>query len=187
MSAGMKHVMVDLETLGTKAGCAILSIGAVYFDVEQGLGSEMYTVVYRPSCVDAGLHEDQDTLTWWNRQSPEAKKVLIEANDETIAHTLTNALEELRKFIKLSTSVKVWGNGADFDNAILIAAHHAVNTRQSWGNFNGRCYRTIKNLFPAQKLTKDAREGTHHNALDDAKSQAIHLIQLAKNNKLVLG
>lgn len=185
MSAGMKHVMVDLETLGTRAGCSILSIGAVFFDVEHGLGSELYTVVRRDSCLDAGLTEDPDTLAWWRRQSPEAQEVLACAGNETVAYTLTNALEEFRQFIKLSTSVKVWGNGADFDNPILVAAYHAVNARQAWAAFNGRCYRTIKNLYPAQKLT--ARQGVHHNALDDAKSQATHLIELARENKLTLG
>ena len=44
----MEHCMVDLETLGKRAGCPILSIGAVFFDpVEKQLGEEFYVVVNR--------------------------------------------------------------------------------------------------------------------------------------------
>lgn len=47
-----KDVMVDLETLGTRPGCKILSIGAVEFGVgpdynEDGLGAEFYVEVQR--------------------------------------------------------------------------------------------------------------------------------------------
>jgi DNA polymerase III epsilon subunit-like protein len=30
------HVMLDLETMGKRAGCAIVSIGAVEFDINTG-------------------------------------------------------------------------------------------------------------------------------------------------------
>lgn len=181
----MKHAMVDLETLGTTPGCAILSIGAVFFDEKAGeLGDEMYTVVHRPSCVVAGLFEDESTVKWWNSQSAAARQVLADAEMETVAYSIKAALEEFTKFCQSDTNVKVWGNGADFDNTILICAYKAVGLKQGWGPYNGRCYRTIKNLFPDTKMAK--RTGTHHNALDDAKNQAVHLIELAKKHKLTL-
>jgi exodeoxyribonuclease VIII len=68
-------------------------------------------------------------------------------------------------------SVRVWGNGSDFDNAILACAYKAVEQPVPWQFWNNRCYRTIKNLFPSIKMI---RGGVHHNALDDAKSQARH-------------
>ena len=41
-----QDVMVDLETWGTKPGCAIISIGAVSFGPD-GLGEEFYTALDR--------------------------------------------------------------------------------------------------------------------------------------------
>ena len=38
----MHDVMVDLETTGQGAGCAILSIGAVFFREDKGLGDEFH-------------------------------------------------------------------------------------------------------------------------------------------------
>ena len=186
----MQHIMMDLETLGTEPGCAILSIGAVYFDPASAeLGSELYTLVHRPSCLAVGLHEDAGTIAFWKGQAaknPVHQKFLDDCEMETVAYALPSALEEFNRFVQLGTKVKVWGNGADFDNAILRAAYRAAGVKPagSWAKFGGRCYRTIKNLYPAQKLT--ARQGTYHNALDDAKSQAVHLMQLAAANGLKL-
>jgi exodeoxyribonuclease VIII len=44
-----------------------------------------------------------------------------------------------------------------------------------WQFWNSRCYRTVKSLYPDNKLK---RSGTYHNAVDDAESQARHLIEL---------
>jgi len=74
----------------------------------------------------------------------------------------------------------VWGNGASFDNAILANAYHKTHLDLPWQYYNNRCYRTIKNCYPNIKLS---RAGTLHKALDDAKSQAMHLIEIFKNIK----
>jgi hypothetical protein len=171
----MKHVMVDLETLGTVPGCTMLSIGAVYFSPE-GLGEEFHVVISRVSCKRAKLVEDPDTMEWWSKQSPLARKVLTHASSAE-AVQLKDALLQLDAFLKLRKNVKLWGNGADFDNPILAVGYSRVKLKQAWIAWNGRCYRTLKNIAPGPKLV---RVGLHHNALDDAKSQALHAIELFK-------
>lgn len=167
----MRNVMVDLETLGTVPGCSILSIGAVYFD-EKGLGDEFYLAINRDSCMLAGLREDDDTLAWWQRQSPDARKVLDDAAKDTTPN-LSLALKLFNTFLD-KPGVRMWGNGADFDNAILRCAYAAVNLKPRLGAFNGRCYRTVKSMSEL----KIVREGTYHNALSDAKSQARHFVAI---------
>lgn len=174
----MKHVMLDLETLGTRAGCVVLSIGAVYFDANKGLGDEFYTVISRPASVDLGLHEDPDTIAWWAKRTEEARKVLAAAEAADAPHPMA-ALLLLNEFLGRSTNVKVWGNGADFDNPILAAVYHAAGVKQGWGPWNGRCYRSLKNFAPGPSFK---RVGTYHHALDDAKSQALHAIELFNAN-----
>lgn len=171
----MKHVMVDLETLGTVPGCAIMSIGAVYFD-STGLGKEFYMVAHQDSCYQAGLTIDEGTVDWWSRQSPQARQV-VDASLKKGQYTIKHVLEKFTEFLNRDTDVKVWGNGADFDNPILACAFAAVDLQHAWAAWNGRCYRTLKNIAPGPKLV---RLGTHHNALDDAKSQALHAIELFK-------
>lgn len=163
--------MVDLETLGRRAGCCILSIGATYFDAE-GIESEFYVVVNQTSCLNAGLHVDQDTMEWWEKQPEAARQVLEES--KVAGMDLADALDLFGAFIK---GTKVWGNGSDFDNAILYACYAAVGKEVPWKFWDSRCYRTLKGLFPAVKLN---RQGTYHNALDDAKSQAEHAAEILR-------
>ena len=74
-------------------------------------------------------------------------------------------------------AVRLWGNGASFDNAILSTAYELceLETVQPWRFYNDRCYRTVKSLYPEVAMV---RTGTYHNALDDAESQALHLLAM---------
>lgn len=173
-----KHVMVDLETLGSRPGCAILSIGAVEFNHLTGkLGEEFYCVVNRKSCAVAGLVEDADTLAWWGRQNAQAQAVIKEAGEaaDTIADALTRFTAYLSKYGL--AQVRVWGNGSDFDNAILAVAFDKAGLKFPWKFWNNRCFRTLKSLNPDVPMP---RGGVYHNALDDAKTQANAAIQMMR-------
>lgn len=175
-----EHVMIDLETLGTEAGCAILSIGAVAFGLA-GVGPELHVIVSRDSCARAGLAEDQDTLAWWMQQSREAQETLNHATEGGLL--LTEALGQLANFMGLVAghdlrNIKVWGNGSDFDIPILARAYKTAWTPVPWRFFNARCYRTLKNLLPSVQMPE--RQGTHHNAVDDARTQALHAVKLLR-------
>jgi hypothetical protein len=74
-----------------------------------------------------------------------------------------------------SQDMPTWGNGSTFDNVILRNAFRACNYEPPWSYWNDRCYRTLKSQHPDVKM---ARTGTHHNAYDDAVSQANHLLQI---------
>lgn len=179
LPANVTNVMVDLETLGTQPGCKILSIGAATFDAH-GAGRAFYIEVARNRGQDM-LVEDPDTLEWWAKQTPEAKTLLATPDDEKV--TLTAALISFNQWLREvaetdarnNLRVALWGNGSDFDNAILAHACKAVNVRPGWPFWGNRCYRTLKNLAPDIAVE---RIGIHHNALDDALTQADHAAQI---------
>lgn len=180
-----KHVMIDLETLGTSAGCKILSIGACVFG-KTGVHEWFYTEIQRT--MQYHLREDQDTVLWWERQAPEVRNRLLLPNPgkpslSAALRTFDDWLNSLGclndKAGKLD--VKVWGNGADFDQPILQTAFEVTGRQLPWSFWNNRCYRTLKSFAPDEKLV---RVGNHHNALDDAMSQANHAIGIL--NKMFL-
>lgn len=182
----MMHVMLDLETLGTVPGCVAFSIGAVEFcPPTNTLGREFYAVVDVDSCLDHYLTEDRSpngTVDWWNKQSPEARVTLTEARSGA-GEKLPDVMHNLNGWFKalaLKSKMRLWGNGADFDNPILRVMYEAAKVEPYPAGYGGRCYRTMKNLDellgPEFKFHKLERRGTHHNALDDAKSQALHLM-----------
>jgi hypothetical protein len=168
------NVMVDLETLGTVPGSVILSIGAVAFNEMDVSEEGFYTPIRRESCFQAGLTADQTTLDWWERQSEEARKVLFDPAGASLEEALRRFNEYLGQF---PGTVSIWGNGANFDNPLLACAFKAVGVTPYYRFWNERCYRTVKNQYPDIELT---RVGTYHNALDDARCQAEHLVQICQ-------
>lgn len=165
----MNNVMVDIETLDNKPTSSIVSIGAVKFG-PNGYDeyNTFYMVVDVQSCIDAGLTVSADTIAWWMKKSDQARSVFQQPGSH-----LANVLIEFSKWLPVNT--KLWGNGASFDNAILSNAYSALNLKQPWEFWNDRCYRTIAAGYQRKRF----QQGVHHNALDDAKSQAEHLIQIA--------
>lgn len=165
--------MVDLETLGTGHNAVILSIGAVKFDPHDASVpmDRFYVRVSAESCVQFGLTIDPQTVMWWmNKDRAGARESLFGMDPLD----LPTALEGFS--IWMGGDMPVWGNGATFDNVILRHAFKAINMDCPWKFWNDRCYRTMKNIAP--KIAVDTpieRIGTHHNALDDAMTQANHL------------
>ena len=164
-----QNVMLDLETMGTRPGSVIVSVGAIEFDPQSArLGRTFYQTCSIKSAVDVGLAMDPETVAWWLDQNDNARAELVKAKGD-----LKSVLTAFTHWLYHGgPDVRLWGNGADFDNALLAEAYRRVNNPIPWKFWNNRCYRTMKSLFPNVKLV---REGTHHNALDDAIHQAKHL------------
>jgi len=162
--------MLDLETLSSKSNAVIVSMGAVYFGGDK-TGKTFYRVLDDLEQQEVGRHISQDTLKWWAGQSEEAQKVLYAKGISATA-----ALEEFSEFLG-DKNIRVWGNGADFDNIILGSLYDDLSLKRPWSYSNNRCFRTIKNILSADA---PARKGTHHNALDDAIYQAEWAIALLK-------
>lgn len=171
----MRDFMCDLETMGTGTTAAITAIGVVEFDIaNRTIGRSFYKVVDLASSVRAGGVMDASTVMWWMKQSDTARAQF----DDPGMH-IVEALHKLSGFMENCCADRddrfVWGNGATFDNVILGSAYDRSLITRPWEYFGDRCYRTIKNQHPDVKLV---RSGTHHNALDDAMSQALHLIEM---------
>ena len=167
--------MVDLETTGSSVRAGILSIGAVAFSVNSPYEDwpKYYSgPIRRDSCRSIQLVEDDDTLFWWAKQSESARKILV---DSETGISIDLALMEFGKFVSGS---RLWGNGADFDNAILANAYRAVKSEVPWKFWDNRCYRTMKNIF--YQIPQPIFVGVKHSALDDAIHQARHLVEILK-------
>ncbi len=168
----MKDCMLDLETLGTRAGCPILSIGACFFKRQGGrLGPTFHAIASTYSQEKLGLKADPATVAWWQSQ-PAVAKALLARCEEPGALPLGQALIDFSLWFKQheKDGVLVWSRGADFDLPILAHAYAACGLPQPWAPFHGRCFRTLTEENP--DVPKPKRRGVKHNALDDAKHQA---------------
>lgn len=161
-----RHVMLDLETFGTKPGSVLRSIGAVVFGLRSGLGDEFYRNIEKQSQLDAGLTVDPATERWWSQQSAEVQQHLLD-NPAPLA---TVAVLFHAWFARTGAEF-VWSQGANFDVVLWEAACARIGVAVPWRYFNARDTRTVYDIcgFDARALP---RHGTFHNALDDAKHQA---------------
>lgn len=158
------HAMIDTETLGTKPGAALLSIGAVMFG-PTGLGETFYAPVLLESCVGVGLTIDPATVMWWMRQGDEARAAAFCAD----AAPLWQVLSAFFDWFVAQRAKHPWCHGATFDVPILEAAFKACDMAAPWEFWNVRDTRT---LYDLAGVKVDRGAGTHHNALDDARNQA---------------
>jgi len=160
MSDEIDRVMVDIETLGTEPGCAILSIGAVRFNTD-GISDEFYQSIALESCQEYGLGIDANTLEWWLGQDESVTDVLVGGED------LPDVLEEFGTFY--GTVAEIWAYSPSFDCDILSEAYDSVGIVPPWNYYDERCCRTLAALPIWPDIEQD---GDEHNALDDAKYQA---------------
>jgi DNA polymerase III epsilon subunit-like protein len=169
----MNDIMLDLETMGNGQDAAIVAIGAVAFDADR-LGESFYVAIDLQSSVAEGGVMDASTVIWWLQQSDIAR---TEITAPAHQFTLLTALSMFTEFANdHGKDVRIWGNGAAFDNVILRRAYQRAGIEAPWRYSRDRCYRTVAGMCPDIKI--DRTGGTHHNALDDAIAQARHLIAI---------
>lgn len=164
VAAQLVDVMIDIETLGTSPGAAVLSIGAVMFG-QAGLGETFYAPILLSSCTAAGLTIDPGTVTWWMKQSDAARAAAFRED----AEALPVVLYRFTAWFTESGAERTWCHGATFDAPLLEAAYKVCGMTPPWKYWNVRDTRT---LYEQAGVKVDRERGTHHNALDDARVQA---------------
>lgn len=176
--AGTVDVMIDLETMSTRADAAIVSIGACWFNAESGdVGEPLRLQVDLTSSRQYGAHIDGETVRWWLRQSDAARAAI--SGDGGLQ--LPMALQQLTLYLQSVADVdhlRLWGDPATFDLPIVGCAYDMCGLQRPWRYWNGRCLLTLRELL--QHVAEPVFEGTPHNAGDDARHQARHAIAILR-------
>ena len=173
----MNNVMLDLETMGKGPSAAIVTIGAVFFDPMAGeLGAEFEAHIDLRDSARFG-EIDPDTVLWWLGQSDDARAALKPSGK---SQRLDDALWGLYEWMVNGSegnngNLKVWGNGASFDNVIMRNACRQTRVPPAWSYWNDRDVRTVvdmgRDLLGFDPKKDMPFEGVAHRALDDAKHQ----------------
>lgn len=180
------NLMVDIETLGIKNDAPVMSLGAVLFN-DTGTYDEFYVRFDVEGQIDSGKRKvDGQTIKWWMSQENAAQKVFSEQSVHTphaleLFNTFFNDI--LLKYDLKQKDLRVWGNGPTFDMTIMESLFQDYGMKAPW-NFRAiRDYRTFKDFIYDGSETE--REGTYHNALDDARYQAQVIIDGLKKKMIV--
>ncbi len=182
----MKHVMIDLETLGIGPDCVIAQVAAVQFCPFTGRFGERFNM--HADIETQPLRQiDPSTVLWWMRQSEDARRHFVEGQEE--APTLRYVLDHFHDWMEKTfppvpskfhcSAEGVWSHGATFDIPILTNAM----IRVPW---HYRVVRDTRTLFDLAKLNFQvvSHTGVHHDALDDARTQAQAVVDAYKKLNL---
>lgn len=159
----MKHLMIDLETLGTSPGCVVHELAAVSFDPATDDTSEFYLIIDIESSERAGLTISATTLKWWNDQGGPRQ----DGADEFHA-----AMKFFKAFLDYSSPESVWSWGSDFDLPILRALFKAAGLHWPLKYWTTRDARTVWDIANPGVIHPRAKG---HNALDDCRRQISQL------------
>ena len=168
-----KHIVLDLETLGTNPGCVVFAIGAVAFDTEVdtpgNFSNQFHSAVSIMDAIEQGFTISSSTLNFWrNKYSVEyelACKLSVGISPEKACNSFNNWYQNFSLHGK--EKVYVWGNGNEFDNAILKNYFEQCGVDLPWTFREDMDFRTVKLLFPQCKPNEDNKDP--HNSLADAK------------------
>ncbi len=173
----MKHISLDLETLGTGTNAAIIQIGAVEFDLAGNLGLEFRKTVCLDHALDSGAKVDAGAFAFWMGQSEEARYAVTN-NPQPLGETLRLFM----KFVAKCKATRIWGNGATFDNRILAETYQRYRKmpgiEMPWHFTGDRDMRTLLSTVRFLGLGEilratDIPDGEiAHDALCDAKYRA---------------
>ena len=164
--------MLDLETLGTRPGCVILTLGAVKFDPyslkEPGPG--IYFRVDVDEQTALGREVQEDTLNWWISQANDIRE---EALGETERVSLDTLYRDLNRFLVGANNI--WAQGPLFDFAILENLYRQMGWPTPWQYWQIRDSRTLFGVHGDPRIKGKAGL---HNALEDCVSQATAVQQV---------
>ena len=168
-----KYIVLDLETLGTKPGCPILSIGAAAFDMESEKVDTFYCKLHLMYQSMAGV--SASTLRWWMEQGAAARETAFtEDADAQTVHTALRMFSIWISDMKRKSDfggISVWGNSSSFDNEILRSAYEHYGLEDPWGFRADRDFRTLRALYK-EKVPEPEFVGIRHHAKDDAVHEA---------------
>lgn len=160
-----EHLMLDLETMGNESNSAIISIGAIEFNMETGeTGKEFFENIDLQSNIYAGLQMSPSTILWWMEQSKEVRNTFLLSDKKSLDIVL-------QLFTRFCNHIyEVWAKSPRFDCGILKDAYSKYYKHIPWDFRKERCVRTLEALRPDIK-EQVVFKGTLHNPIDDCKYQ----------------
>jgi len=170
-------LMLDTETAGLPPNGALMSIGAIWFDLAtETTGPTFQQTIHLGSSCEDGGNIDPGTFLFWLGQSDAARNAVRFGGRHI--HTV---LQEFSDFI-LETcrheDVRIWCNSPNFDLAILGGAYDRAGIKRPWNWSRERDFRTLRNWYPAVEYDFKSKGDSAHTALADAQFQVAHMVKI---------
>ena len=178
------HIMVDIETLGTSPGCAIIEIGAVCAEWQDTTEEWRLSNWSTPVALHSSSKVDPLTLQWWHADAGRTLHLNGLLNSGKRLHE-EDAMKQLCKYLhgwtaQSGKAVRLWSKG-NFDFPILA---HAITKHYPgevpWAYWEVLDLRTMLAITGTCGITLPARseDCIVHSALHDAQHQMAQLLAI---------
>ncbi len=166
------HLMLDIETLGTRPSARVIEIGWATFDpVGEGVLKE------GSIAVDVGSQAygtiDAGTVDFWLKQPDIARLALAKAKKVSIKEALEYMDKELSPWGQFTG---VWSHGPAFDVTILQGHYDRLGRSMPWSYRAVRDTRTLASTLDMLGVPKQdypTGGGVAHSAVGDCVNQAV--------------
>ncbi len=172
------NIMLDIETLGTEDGAAIIQVGAVRFDLygSGAISPDTFSCHVHWDSVNFGKIEP-DTLQWWLQQDADVRSRVFAQGD---AIALRACLRSLDAWVTRGGELlTVWSCPPNFDLRLLRQAYERCDMVYRFPFWKERDMRTVREVF-GMRADRPEFEGDKHDALDDARFQAQYLMNIVR-------
>lgn len=172
------NTTIDIETLHTRRGGIVLSIGAAE-EINGVITRNFYSPLNMTQSQAMGLSIDEDTLKWW-----------LQTNSDLFRDTVLGGLTVDNGYVManfaewINPDTYVWGNSHSFDCTLLQPYWEYFGMQEPWKYYNERCFRTIKNEW--KEVEAPEFMGVKHNALHDAMHEATWLIKIQEYRRKII-
>jgi hypothetical protein len=136
-----RAVFLDIETFSTEVDARIMSVGLVYGDLTTGdvIDRAQYNITEEDQ-MDRSV--STGTLEFWERQdrdNPHARTI----NCMNQLNTVDELLDMIDEFMKDKQKTAVFGNGPEFDNAIIAHLYQSRGRKVPWRYGDNQSVRTM--------------------------------------------
>lgn len=189
----LKHIIIDIETLGFASDCVVLSLGATVFTFETDRPNDYNQYVLdgfyakfdaREQVTKYGRSMDDDTIEWWRKQPEDARTVTKPSPDDV---SLLDGMDQLNSWIRASgydwRNSFVWSRGTYFDFPKLEHIYNQIGVKPAYNGWKIRDTKTYCDVLTGgnsglyhPKVTP--AEFVHHHALHDAALDAYRCVEL---------
>ena len=161
------HILLDIEALGKRPGCAIIELAAVAFCPETGKIGQAFNAIIEPQ---PPFMADLETLDWHKKQGTWPRP-FAEGS-----HSIGSALVEFNAFAAGFGEVDAfWAWGATYDFPILTAAYDFAGVDAPWDRqyWKQQCARTMW-----RAAFGDRKHGPRpHVAIEDCRAAVRDLLE----------
>jgi hypothetical protein len=159
--------MLDIETLGTRPECVVVTLGAVKFNpyTLDDPGPGIYMRLDADEQLALGREVQDETMRWWLDQVEDVREEALGDGNDRIK--LEEMYRQLNRFLVGVDSI--WCQGPAFDIVILENIYRQMGWPTPWQFWQIRDSRT---LFGVHGDPREKNKAGLHNALEDCVSQA---------------